>query len=161
MKYLLFGGTQDTGKSSLIKKTTNYLLKDLGYSHVDIELPPYLQKHYYSFNKLEFLAVLQKGNTLVIVFTWCDSDYWINKLSQLIKHLESNGYEINTTITGIREVTDRLWNISKRQLKIRFEENPDIIEFPLGKVIRGKSLEWYHSKSFQIVKDYLIPALNL
>lgn len=144
MKYLLFGGQPNTGKTSTITRLTNTLLT-AQFIVIDGVFPP--------ASGTDFLILLERkkdDDTIqyIIVNSPSDDTFSINKLKDFIdKHKDKN---IDLVISSVRDINyERNYFFSTIGIK---PTDPNVFEIPLARITRRNSsglfspaMSWYQN----------------
>jgi hypothetical protein len=131
MKYLLFGGAPNTGKTESIYRLTKKLIDTKGYLVINGEEPS---------SNSDFQCIIEKDGRSVLIHTHTDLPGCIDQLVEF----KSNNKDISIIISSVRDESDYLRDRLFDELSILTN---DYFEIPLGKVKRGESrsecIEWY------------------
>ncbi|MGV6862637.1 MAG: hypothetical protein ACWA41_12770 [Putridiphycobacter sp.] len=132
MKFLLFGGARDTGKTEIIYRLANFLTQR-GYTIEAGEIPIEIK---------DFKCVLKGKKGTVLIHSYTDD---VKSIKALCDFYGIN-VTVNIVITSIRNQGDYMrWRLIK-DFPIDFE-NDTFVEIPLGKVVRGEmrreNIKWY------------------
>ncbi len=148
MKYIIFSGTRDTGKTKSVYRLTKKLISQDNYTVISGHFPNIIK---------DFKCILEKGHTRILIHSYTDNHACINALDNFY----SDNNNVSHIITTARDIVDpmrsRLFNV----LKISDKDN--LFEIPLGKVRRGPTREecikWYlgsiEELAYKIVKSSL------
>ena len=171
MKCLLFAGAPDTGKSSSISLLAKYLIKQEGFKLFDFdqEFKSLVEGKFTEEKKGEdtitdVAGILIKDKTAIIIQSYNDDLKTLKGLIWRIsvsKEILTNlGIENMIVISANRNRTDR---IHEKTIKNLSDEGIEqIVEIPLGRMIRGKKrdadVNWYLN-SIQTLSKNLIDML--
>ena len=140
MEILLFGGAQNTGKSSAILRLCHSLSNR--YSPTEVIRPE---------GDISILlnGINQKEEQVkILLHSATDTQEWIDALD---KKIESDSPDV--VITAIRNDPDS--NRSKVQNVLNKRKPNNTIEFPLGKVVKGQALTWYEQQIDALVNHLI------
>jgi hypothetical protein len=151
MKYLLFGGAPNVGKSGAVYRTANYLISK-GYKVIDGSIPATFTS---PPSPPEFFAILegvnQKGKTTrIAVNSGTDSAPKVKEFKTFLDKALNHIGQIDIIITSIRDDFEPAnpkneRNMMKKILGIVAADF--LLEIPLGKVRGGSgrpnALVWY------------------
>jgi len=136
MKFLLFGGARNTGKTESISRLTENLINK-GYK--EIYSKTIVNKY------CDFQCVLQGKEKTILIHSHTDNIYSIKKLIEFYKSFD----KIDIVITSIRNMDDGMRKNLKEMFPIDFLED-EVVEIPLAKVVsgktRGRNIVWYLDK---------------
>jgi vacuolar-type H+-ATPase subunit F/Vma7 len=131
LKYLLFAGAPNTGKTESILELAKHIRDVFGYKEVKNTIP----------EKGDFHCVLEKLNKKVLIQSDTDLISCVRKL----KRFYDDNKDVNLIITSVRDIVDSMRYRLEREMNMSEEDT--IVEIPLGKVRRGNNREecisWY------------------
>ena len=131
MKYFLFAGAANTGKTESIYRLTKKLIENKKYEILKGEFPDTIK---------DFSCILIKRDFRILIHSYTDLPGCIKEL----KEFYQNNSHINLIITATRDKSDYMRNRLFNELDISLD---NIFEIPLGKVKRGMSrqlcIDWY------------------
>ena len=152
MKYLLFGGAPNTGKTGSITRLAALLITTKGFSvTVNWNYPP-------TSTNRDFRVILEGlDNKKNLIRIYINSATDTKKIIQDCKNFYDANHSIDIVISSIRDIfsarTD-FFNIMKVNNSTDY-----ILELPLGKVRRGNHrplcLNWYEQKLDNLVKNVI------
>ena len=140
MKYLFFGGAQNTGKTESILQLARKLRDDFDYKEIYKVIP----------ERGDFQCILKKKNNKVLIQSDTDLPGCIKRL----KKFYDENTDVDVVITSIRDIVDPMRYRLEKEMNITSKDYT--FEIPLGKVKRGRNREkckiWYLELVQKLVK---------
>lgn len=152
MKYLLFGGAPNTGKTGGITRLAELLITTKGFSvTANWNYPP-------TSTNRDFRVILEGlDNKKNLIRIYINSATDTRKIIQDCKKFYDANHSIDIVVSSIRDIFSAridFFNIMKVNNSTDY-----ILELPLGKVRRGNHrplcLKWYEQKLDQLVKNVI------
>lgn len=163
METLLITGGPNTGKSTLIREVTEWLISDRKY-HVVEEND--VEDWSYSDKSLDFSILITNKQKNILIHSATDDDFCIKKLTEFIEKIKQNGRNIDILLTTCRRHDDELRQYMCRMMgwtnvdgyEILDSSNKPVVEMALHN-IRYDNFEttnfWYKLHMKRIVEHIL------
>lgn len=126
MKYLFISGAANSGKTSCIIELYKKLISEYDFHEVAYK------KTYNS----DFIGLIEKNNTYILINSASDGKEYINQLSQFKSdNVEKKHIELSAIITSLRDKTESIRDEFKEKLSI--DPSDSCIDIPKGRARTG------------------------
>jgi len=163
MKYLLFAGPGDVGKTTIIGRMARNL-RGRGYRVVDEGISTMPEKWGYGMRQNphhDFYVLLEKNGKFIVVYSWGDTQKMIQWLADYIKELQKRRIEIFLVIAATRDASEGLYNFTYNILGLNAS---NCTEIPMGRMVRGErrralGMDWYINSMTNHVETFVMPEM--
>ena len=130
MKYLFLSGAANSGKTSCIIELYKKLISEHEFHEVAYKK---------TYNN-DFIGLIKKNNTYILINSASDADEYINQLSQFKSdNVEKKHIELSAIITSLRDSTESIRDDFKNALSI--DSSDFCIDIPKGRARTGNCRE--------------------
>jgi GTPase SAR1 family protein len=162
MKYLVFAGPGDVGKTTIIGRMARSLISQ-GFKVVDEGISTMPDNSGYGLPKKlhdDFYVLLEKNGKFIVLYSWGDNEKVITWLANYLKELYDRGLRIFLVIMATRDGSEGLYNFTSRVIGL---DNSNRIEIPMGRMVRGTrrspGLDWYVNSLSNIIEASILPGM--
>jgi glycosyltransferase involved in cell wall biosynthesis len=160
MKYLVYTGTQDSGKTSSVWRLAHHFLgigfeldpNGLDTNHPDQYGVPVIREDFY--------CLLKRNENYILCSTYSDYKKDLVWLKNYIAFLEDKGMKINLVVMTSRDPMDDLFEFTQATVGLT-DDNRVVI--PLARMspesVRNRSIVWYMDSVFNLVVNRVLLQL--
>ena len=160
MKFLVYTGAQDSGKTSSVWRLAHHFERigfDLDPNGVDSNFP---DEYQVPVDRVDFYCLLLRGESYILCSTYSDYKKNLVWFKNYMIALERQGIKVNLVVMTSRDPLDDLFEYTQTTIGL-MTENSVII--PLARMspeqVRERSIPWYMNSVFDLVVERILPQL--